>query len=367
MARKKMKIFAIVCDSANNGVGYYRLACPLQTAEQAGAIELKLHGFNDGQVHVPLPTMEQLEEWGKWADLLICERNDVPQYISIMCGTAQHAGIPAVISYDDNVQAVPPYNPGHPSFCPNATAKQWNIEALRRFSALIVSTQNLKDVYGAYTKNVYICPNSIDFSWRDQYLGLPPAIPKKLGEIRIGWAGSSAHWANLKYINKAVLDIMHKYPHVTLHYTGLYGGLFEDKDIQDRIHVTKFADLPDWPETLVKMGLDIAVAPLVDNLFNRAKSNLRCIEYQAAKYSVIASDVEPYRYIDDYETGILVKEPDDWFVAMEKLITDEPLRKRLALQGYEQAKKDYSMQNNYTYWTDAFYDIIKKHKRSSAA
>ena len=50
-----------------------------------------------------------------------------------------------------------------------------------------------------------------------------------------------------------------------------------------------------YPARLARMNLDIAVAPLVDHPFNRAKSALKLLEYGALALPVVATDIEPYR------------------------------------------------------------------------
>jgi glycosyltransferase involved in cell wall biosynthesis len=53
--------------------------------------------------------------------------------------------------------------------------------------------------------------------------------------------------------------------------------------------------------------MDFALAPLVDTSFNLAKSDLKFLEYSAAKLPCMASDVGPYRgTIKHGETGLLV-------------------------------------------------------------
>lgn len=359
-----IKVLNIIADNSNNGVGYYRAWNPMETAAKHGAIDVYQYGYNHGQKHVPILTLEEMLKYGKWADILYASRNDVPIYISTMAGLAHECGIPLVYDYDDNVQLVRPYNPGYRSFLPNADTKQWNLKAAQMCDALTVTTQNLKDYYQKYNPNIYICPNSIDFGWRDQYLGIEPEVSKKDNEIRIGWAGSAAHWENLNVINKVITRIMKEYKSVTFYFTGLFGGLFDDKDIKDRVHTVKFADMQDWPKHLAKLGLDIAVAPLSDNLFNRAKSNLRCLEYQACKYAIIASDVEPYRYLKHKKTGYIAKEEEDWYNYLKELIENKELRVKIGEAGYQQAKIDFSMDINYKYWIDAFSQIIETYKRS---
>ena len=50
-----------------------------------------------------------------------------------------------------------------------------------------------------------------------------------------------------------------------------------------------------YPAALARLNLDLAIAPLEQNLFNECKSNLRLLEYGACGYPVVCSDVGPYR------------------------------------------------------------------------
>ena len=50
-----------------------------------------------------------------------------------------------------------------------------------------------------------------------------------------------------------------------------------------------------YPAKLASLNLDLALAPLEDNLFNRCKSNLRLLEYGICGFPVICSDIQPYR------------------------------------------------------------------------
>jgi len=224
---------------------------------------------------------------------------------------------------------------------------------------MTTSTDYLKKVYQKENRRRYVCPNSLDMKWRDKYLDSTPIIKKKKDEIRIGWAGSAAHYENLKQIQRPLLEILRKYPNVTFHYTGLFGGLFNYGEFSNRIKTVKFADLKKWPEKLARMGLDIALAPLADNHFNRAKSNLRVLEYWACKYPTIASAVLPYRFIKNKKDGLLVMEEKDWFDAMEKLILDEKYRKELGESGYERVKEDFNVEKNCTIWYEALHKFVK--------
>ena len=54
-------------------------------------------------------------------------------------------------------------------------------------------------------------------------------------------------------------------------------------------------DISSYPQFLANLRLDLAVAPLEDNVFNACKSNLRLLEYGICGFPVIASDIVSYR------------------------------------------------------------------------
>ena len=53
--------------------------------------------------------------------------------------------------------------------------------------------------------------------------------------------------------------------------------------------------IEEYPAKLASMDLDLALAPVEQNLFNECKSNLRLLEYGACAVPVVCSDVGPYR------------------------------------------------------------------------
>ena len=74
--------------------------------------------------------------------------------------------------------------------------------------------------------------------------------------------------------------------------------------------------VPRYPARLAAMELDIAVAPLTDHPFNRAKSSLKLLEYGALALPVVASDLEPYREAPVSRVG---DNPDAWIEALRAI------------------------------------------------
>ena len=56
----------------------------------------------------------------------------------------------------------------------------------------------------------------------------------------------------------------------------------------------KGVPMAQYPRKLASMNLDLALAPLEQNLFNDCKSNLRLLEYGACGYPVICTETKAY-------------------------------------------------------------------------
>jgi hypothetical protein len=79
-----------------------------------------------------------------------------------------------------------------------------------------------------------------------------------------------------------------------------------------------------WPAKLASLGLDLAVAPLADHPFNRAKSDLKVLEYGVLGIPVAASNVGPYRQTP----AMLVDDEASWIevvrtVARDRMAADD--------------------------------------------
>lgn len=360
MAKKKIKVYARCPANADCGVFYYRNFLPLMEAERQGLVETRVKHFTFGKDQdveqnkiIPYSEAEATDDLA-WCDVAIFERNDTPTYIAYIAMCSDYFKKPAIISYDDSVWATRPVNPGYRSFHPGSEYLKWNLEACKYVTGMMVSTEFLKDEYKDRVKDIYILPNSLDLEERDKVNGMDlshvPLYQKKPGEFRIIWSGSASHWENLNLMLNAVRDIMIKHPHVTFVYTGLFGGLTETwpEDVKKRVQTVPFVDLRAYGRMLREMNGDIAIAPLTDCNFNRAKSNLRVLEYGSVKYPVIASDVLPYRCFTKDEV-VLVK-PEEWYHAIEDLMFDEKRRNLLAKNLYKRVKKDFNVKKNCKLW-----------------
>jgi len=86
-------------------------------------------------------------------------------------------------------------------------------------------------------------------------------------------------------------------------------------------------------------NIDVSIAPLKRNKFNRCKSDLKITEAAMTKTAIIASDVENYRFsVIHNETGILCSTPEEWKDAIESMTKQKA--KMLGENLYESLKDD---------------------------
>lgn len=363
MVKKKEHKLRVYYFFDNSGVGYYRGYCPALWLKKLGLCEVRTSEWRwtEESDQIRFPTISELEDIGYWADLIVFQRHDIPQYMAHFMGMAEHFNIPIILDTDDNIEAVRPYNPGYNSYNPGSAATEFGKLAPRLANAVSMTTKDLYDWHAKDNANRYILPNSCDLEWR---LKSKKAVHPK-DEIHFGWVGSAAHLENLRLIQGPVVEILKKYPKAYFHCMEMYSESLWDpkeipKEVNDRIIRHPWTTLRDWPAFIAGLGLDIGLAPAVDNLFNRAKSNLRYLEYAVYKTAVIASPTECYSCIEDGVTGLHARESEDWFEAIDRLIQNPKFRKKLGDAAYKDVVKNYDMKKNVHLWLECYEDVVKK-------
>lgn len=158
---------------------------------------------------------------------------------------------------------------------------------------------------------------------------------KRKHVIRIGYfSGSITHNDDFEYITPVLKEIMEKYINVELHITGELDIPDEFKSFKERIITRGFVHWKELPNLI--SSVDINIAPLVDNIFNEAKSEIKWIEASLVKVPTIASNIGAFKkMIVNNETGILCSTIEEWKAAFELLINNENERKRIAENAYK--------------------------------
>ncbi len=170
---------------------------------------------------------------------------------------------------------------------------------------------------------------------------IPVEIPaREADEVRIGYfSGSITHNADVGLIIPALAEVLGKHKNVKLYLVG-------ELDLPDLLQpysaqIVAFPFL-DWKKlpSLIAM-VDINLAPLVDDIFNRAKSENKWTEAALVKVVTAASNVGAFsEIIENDKTGLLFSNEKEWSDGLEKLISDKDYREKISECAYEYVKEN---------------------------
>lgn len=151
--------------------------------------------------------------------------------------------------------------------------------------------------------------------------------------IKIGYfSGSISHNENFELIKPAIKEVLDHYSSVELHIVGHLDIPQDMKQYTQRIVVHEYVDWKALPQLISQV--DINLAPLVDSVFNRAKSEIKWIEAALVKVPTIASHIGSFEdMMIDGQTGLLAKD-SEWKEKLESLILSADLRRELAENAY---------------------------------
>jgi hypothetical protein len=117
--------------------------------------------------------------------------------------------------------------------------------------------------------------------------------------------------------------------------------------------------------SLVAARPDIGLAPLLDESFNRAKSELHWLEYAMAGAPTIATLFDgagPYDVIRDGKDGLLARTPADWERQLRRLSASASLRTDLAGRARERVLAEYSISTRAVEWADAYRSAASRRR-----
>lgn len=224
---------------------------------------------------------------------------------------------------------------------------------LGMFTAVSTTTSYIKKRYSEFSKNIYILPNSIDFSL------FYPLPKEEHSQIRIGWTPSDSHYSEIWMIKRIMRRVFKKYGDKVKFV--VLGNLFELAVEFNPTEMERhdFIGLDVYPLKLASLQFDIGLCPLDNNEFNRAKSQLKWSEYAALRIPSICSKLEPYECVEDGVTGLLAKDEDEFFEKICALVENAELRKKIADNAYDKNYEDYNLEKNAILWVEAYEQAME--------
>ena len=283
------------------GSGQYRARAPSRGLASAGKTELRiLHNHDSGMS----PTVPEI--W-RFSPKTLFAHNFLHDYqLQALASYRANCEVNIIMGLDDLLTDIPAYNPYSKTIYPDIETRL--AKALNLCDRLIVTTDYLANHFRHMIEDIRVVPNTLEAQrWQ-----ISPVERNRVknGRLRVGWAGARQHLGDL-----AILIPVVKRTYREVDWIFFGQCLPEIAPYALAIHPMVAFD--DYPQRLASLNLDVAVAPLVQNPFNKAKSNLRILEYGILGIPVICSDIEPYR---DTPTLCLSVDSDEWVDAIHQYL-----------------------------------------------
>jgi len=247
---------------------------------------------------------------------------------------------------------------------------------LEHADVVTTTTPVLADDLRRRNPNVVVLPNSAD---PEEWTVLPRGR-FRTEDVRIGWTGSATHFHDLAVALPALRELQKQHP-----FTFVMQGLCDRPNLQEfyaelvSTHGKAFVNSPlgksikrflaelagmryefhpmvgfaRHPETVCGLALDIGIAPVVEDPFNRNKSCIKYYEYALSGAVTVASRVLPY----SAEVPITAKNSrQSWKETLEPLVQADRQadRDRLWLQQRDWVLAHRNMERNVELWEQVY-------------
>jgi len=360
--RRTFNILMIAADL--QGCGYARIERPARY-------------INRNPHWVAFPTVKITPELVHWSHVMVWQRQHKDDMLPVFeLGRKLHKV--QIFDIDDNLHAIPRHNPVYATYN-RETKPYYNLlHWMRRCDLVTVSKQELGEFYkGLIGIRYAVLPNCIDFA---EF----PVIdrPRMTNDrVRIGWAGSTTHFEDLRIIAGVFAELKKSYgDRIELVMMGSDGIRRTRRKIdrhgsddEDNYRVTEEEDVlkgiprefhdavptETYGQTLCDLNLDIAVVPLAQSQFNLSgKSNIKYLEMSAAKIPCVLSRDTVYNEVSHGENGFLADKSKEWRHCLDLLIQDRTLRQRIAENAYRYVRDHYNFADKVHFWMRTYMEIM---------
>lgn len=342
----------------------YRLAWPANAvAEQAGW-SVEIHDPGDVTIHPPfmIKGIEDVES----LDLVVMQRIATPRQTRLV-SAFQRLGIAVVVDVDDLLSDIE---------ADNKSFNYWNDEfdGMPRYKFLerathladlvTVATPALARKYAKHGR-VEVLRNGLpNHAYADPNV-VYNEHSKNPDEYVIGWSGSlSSHPHDLEVMGGAVRRAMDQDKRLRFHVVGDAEPVSQALNL-DPSRVTGTGWLPFEEYHAALREIDLALVPLKDSRFNRAKSHLKALEFSAAGAMVLTSPLpEQVHLAQKVPTGVAHNEQEWENVIIGASALDEYVAERMAQDRAEVVRStaQWAYANRAGEWVRAWQRAIDRRK-----
>jgi hypothetical protein len=292
-------------------------------------------------------------------DIVFSSYQSNPTTYTLLKVAEAKAGTQYVMDVDDDMFAI---NPDNPIWTKMTDEKVYFMQRMIADNSWICTTNdNLADEFrkrrkGLSKNSVFVIPNHIP----DDYKAYDPDNGDKLV---IGYFGGSTHYKDVhdSCLLPALERIMHE--HKDVHFKSV--GMIVDRYLPKARTTVEDGKKGDaWiDEVFPTLNFDISVAPLLGNIFNNGKSDIKFQESTRMGSMFICSDIGPYKPLPADTCLKVQNTEDDWYRALKQAVGDAELRKRTVKAAQAYLDKNCRLETNWQRYKKMFEAVHKTSKK----
>jgi tetratricopeptide (TPR) repeat protein len=266
-----------------------------------------------------------LAEVCQHADLLILHLLTEDDLFPLLLERARR-GLPTVYEVSDDFTASH-QGVGIRGWFSSPTNRSNAFQLLRGVDGAQFTGVGLRDAFEAFNPNLAVFDNQVE------RMGRPP---RAQGEaVRVGWAGSLGHTEDLREIAPVIASLVRRFPQVQFSFMG---NRRQYDDVFGGLEAGRSSYTP--PGTLERYyafleQLDVGLAPMLDNAFNRGRSDVKFVEYASRGVVPVLRALTPYlAHAVHGETAFLYRDNAELDAVLQRLVREPALRASVAQRAY---------------------------------
>lgn len=236
------------------------------------------------------------------------------------------------------------------------------MEYIEKADLVTVTTQQLEKHLSKINSNCVVLPNILDETiWK-----FNTANNNKQGPIRILFAGTPTHEKDIQAISKALVRIAKEYKDkIEL---VLWGNTFKEfKTLNIKKEFIEFdTNYFNYAEKLQSLKIDLAIVPLQDTPFNRAKSHIKWLEYSACGIAGIYPRLAEYKEVITHKkNGLLVgKKSEEWYKAIKFMLNNPQKRLNIAQTAQQEVLANHTISKKANMWYKTYSQLLGIEEKS---
>jgi glycosyltransferase involved in cell wall biosynthesis len=266
---------------------------------------------------------------------------------------AHAQGKPVIYDLDDLLLELPEDHPDRATHY-YTSALFPMLETLLAADLVTAAAPHLATYLQAFNPRVRLLPNYLNDSlWRTPQPArqAPGRLDTPPGAVTIGYMGGDSHLPDLAWLAPALLGLLQQAeagaPPVYLHFIGAQPPAELLAHPHVRWEPAKTYNYAEFAADFSARQFDLAIAPLRDNLFNRCKSAIKFMDYSILGLPGVYSRLEPYTWVvQDGYNGRLAGTLEEWTAALQQLVHDATLRRRLGAQAQQTVQHSWRLSDH---------------------